>query len=500
MRRFLNRLAGLLVLLTLMPAQLFAGGVVLTFDDWFVDQWHDFFVNPATRPPELNGIDLHATFFVAHWRSDIKGFDQGKMGGDSHYVKLKQLENAGHEIASHSVNHLDAGQAPYALACDKAAQYYADEVEPTLSNMAGGDPTTNSAFDNNSDVSFTPTSYSYPYGSGLNVYDNTIKDKNSLLYLRGTLEDRSKPLQSTDAIYHKLGASRPHLIGDGIDFGYDNSVAEIKAALDRASNNDEVITLYGHRILTGEDLGKGLLGIPKADLLEIIRYAHNKGLKFYRFRESFQPVRVAGICDGTPPPPPPPPPPSNVLTAPSNLMTTVVSGTQINLKWQDNSSNEAGFKIERCAGATCTNFAVIQSTGANVVAFNNTGLTAGTVYRYRVRAFKGTLYSSYTTIVNAQTTPKPLTKPTSLKTTVLAGKQIRLNWKDANTTETGFKIERCTGASCTNFAEIASVGANVLTFTNTGLQAGTEYRYQIRAFNSSSFSPYSDRSKGVAKP
>lgn len=181
-------------------------------------------------------------------------------------------------------------------------------------------------------------------------------------------------------------------------------------------------------------------------------------------------------------------------------MTTVVSGTQINLKWQDNSSNEAGFKIERCAGATCTNFAVIQSTGANAVAFNNTGLTAGTVYRYRVRAFKGTLYSSYTTIVNAQTTPKPLTKPTSLKTTVLAGKQIRLNWKDANTTETGFKIERCTGASCTNFAEIASVGANVLTFTNTGLQAGTEYRYQIRAFNSSSFSPYSDRSKGVAKP
>ncbi len=498
MHRFLNKLAGLLLLLTLMPAPLFAGGVVLTFDDWFVDQWHDFFVNPATRPPELNGVDLHATFFVAHWLSDLKGFDQGKMGGDSHYVKLKQLENAGHEIASHSVNHLDAREAPYSLACSKAAQYYADEVEPTITTMAGGDPSP--ALDSQSDVAFTPTSYSYPYGSGLNVYDNTIKDKNSLLYLRGTLEDRSKPLQNTDAIYHKLGASRPHLIGDGIDFGYDNSVAEIKAALDRASNNDEVITLYGHRILTGDDLGKGLLGIPKADLLEIILYAHNKGLKFYRFRESFQPVRVAGACDGTSPPPPPPPPPSNTLTAPSNFITTVVSSTQINLTWQDNSSNETGFKVERCTGATCTNFAEIKSTGANVVAFNNTGLTAGTVYRYRVRAFNSTLYSSYTAIMNAQTSAPPLSKPTNLKTTVLAGKQIRLNWQDTNTTETGFKIERCSGASCINFAEINAVGANVLTFTDSGLQAGTAYRYQIRAYNASSFSPYSDRSKGVAKP
>jgi predicted phage tail protein len=268
--------------------------------------------------------------------------------------------------------------------------------------------------------------------------------------------------------------------------------------LDRASNNDEIITLYGHRILTGDDLGKGLLGIPKADLLEIILYAHNKGLKFYRFSESFQPVRVSNPCDGTPPPPPPPPP--NTLAAPSNLVATAISSTQINLTWQDNSSNEAGFKVERCTGATCTNFAVIKSTNANAVTLNNTALTANTVYRYRVRAFKGTLYSSYTTIVNAQTAAKPLTKPTSLKTTILAGKQIKLTWKDTNTTETGFKIERCANADCIAFAEIASVGANVLTFTDSGLQAGTEYRYQIRAFNNSGYSPYSDRSKGVAKP
>ena len=143
---------------------------------------------------------------------------------------------------------------------------------------------------------------------------------------------------------------------------------------------------------------------------------------------------------------------------------------------------------------------MINSTTANTVTFNNTGLTVNTVYRYRVRAFKGTLYSSYTAIVNAQTADKALTKPTNLQTTALAGKAIKLTWKDTNTNETGFKIERCAGASCINFAEIATVGANVLTFTNSGLLAGTEYRYQIRAFNSSGYSPYSDRSKAIAKP
>lgn len=113
MHRFLNRLAGLLLLLTLIPTQVFAGGgIVLTFDDWFVDQWHDFFVNPATRPPELNGVDLHTTFFVAHWLSDLKGANQGKVDTDNHYIKLKQLEAAGHEIGSHSLNHLDAREAP----------------------------------------------------------------------------------------------------------------------------------------------------------------------------------------------------------------------------------------------------------------------------------------------------------------------------------------------------------------------------------------------------
>jgi hypothetical protein len=42
--------------------------------------------------------------------------------------------------------------------------------------------------------------------------------------------------------------------------------------------------------------------------------------------------------------------------------------------------------------------------------------------------------------------------------------------------ESGFKIERCAGATCTNFAQNATVGANVKNFSNTGLKRNASYR------------------------
>ena len=61
--------------------------------------------------------------------------------------------------------------------------------------------------------------------------------------------------------------------------------------------------------------------------------------------------------------------------APTNLAATAVSKSQINLTWTDNATNETGFKIERCKGATCTNFTQIATVGANVTSYSNTGLS-----------------------------------------------------------------------------------------------------------------------------
>jgi len=206
--------------------------------------------------------------------------------------------------------------------------------------------------------------------------------------------------------------------------------------------------------------------------------------------------KYSNIAEATTFAPPLPPP-----AAPNNLTSSAVSSSQINLTWSDNSTNESGFKLERCAGAlaSCTDpsFAEIAQLGSNVTSFNNVGLQAQTPYTYRVRAFNSAGSSGYSNVVEATTlAPPPPVAPSNLISSVVSSSQINLTWSDNSTDESGFKLERCTGAlaSCTNpnFAEIAQLGPNVTSFNNVGLQAQTTYTYRVRAFSSAGSSTYSN--------
>jgi hypothetical protein len=182
--------------------------------------------------------------------------------------------------------------------------------------------------------------------------------------------------------------------------------------------------------------------------------------------------------------------------APSALSATAVSASQINLTWSDNSNNETGFSIERCTGTGCTNFTQIATAVAGVASYSSTGLTASTAYTYRVRAYNGAVYSAYSNTAAATTLPPapvPLpAAPSALTATAASSSQINLAWTDNSTNETGFKIESCTGAGCTNFAQIATTGAGVASYNNTGLAANTTYAYRVRAYNATGDSAYSD--------
>lgn len=77
--------------------------------------------------------------------------------------------------------------------------------------------------------------------------------------------------------------------------------------------------------------------------------------------------------------------PSSVPAAPGGLSATVESTSQINLTWEDNSTNETGFAVSRgsTAGGPYSDIALLP---ANSTAYTNTGLPAGTVFYYIVRA------------------------------------------------------------------------------------------------------------------
>jgi hypothetical protein len=88
------------------------------------------------------------------------------------------------------------------------------------------------------------------------------------------------------------------------------------------------------------------------------------------------------------------------LAAPTSLTATVASASQINLSWTDNTTYETNYYVER-ATASGGPYTQVGSLGANVTGYSDTGLTAGTTYYYRVRAYDGTNYSVYSNTANA---------------------------------------------------------------------------------------------------
>lgn len=137
-------------------------------------------------------------------------------------------------------------------------------------------------------------------------------------------------------------------------------------------------------------------------------------------------IGAFGACKDSNEPTPPPVPPPPGITAPSGLTATAASGTRVDLGWTDNSTNETGFKVERCSGAGCTNFAQIgTNTAANITTFADTvGLTASTQYSYRVAAFNATETSTFAT---ATATTLGVTPPANQFTMVGAGEITTCN-------------------------------------------------------------------------
>ncbi|HJQ71399.1 MAG TPA: PA14 domain-containing protein [Blastocatellia bacterium] len=175
--------------------------------------------------------------------------------------------------------------------------------------------------------------------------------------------------------------------------------------------------------------------------------------------------------------------------APSGLVATVASASQINLTWFDLSNNENGFSIERKAGVE-GQYAEIGTTNANVTSFSDTGRSPSITYYYKVRAFNGAGYSGYSNEANATITggPTPPAAPDNLAALTISSSSIRLTWTDRSNNETGFKIERRRLGGV--FTQIREVTAGTQIFLDTGLARLTTYSYRIRAYNAAGDSAY----------
>jgi len=103
---------------------------------------------------------------------------------------------------------------------------------------------------------------------------------------------------------------------------------------------------------------------------------------------------------------------ANPPAKPTNF-TVTISGTTFILSWQDNSTNETGFKIfESVDGG---DFSLIYTTEANVTSYDRTGRSPNVLYAYKVKAYNadgGSLYSN--TVQRAMWTASPTAETATL--------------------------------------------------------------------------------------
>jgi chitodextrinase len=169
-------------------------------------------------------------------------------------------------------------------------------------------------------------------------------------------------------------------------------------------------------------------------------------------------------------------------SVPTNLVATAISSSKINLSWTASTDNVgvAGYRVERCLGTSCTAF--LQTGTGTAASYSDTGLTAGTMYRYQVRAVDaaGNLsgYSAIASATTQTTQPAPDTAspsvPTNLVATAISSSKINLSWTAStdNVGVAGYKIYR----DGTYILSTSATSASVV-----GLAPETTYRFIVRA-------------------
>lgn len=178
----------------------------------------------------------------------------------------------------------------------------------------------------------------------------------------------------------------------------------------------------------------------------------------------------------------------NVPVSPSSLNALTLSQTEIQLEWQDNSTNETGFQIYRAQGDTSTNFTLLTTLAANEVFYIDEGLNSKTTYRYLIQATGAEGASPPSDTVNATTLSNAPDSPSELNVITVSGSELKLEWEDESNNELGFVIYRATEQFGGDEKVIDTVSTNITTYLDKGLVNQKKYFYRVQAYNNDGLS------------
>ncbi len=213
------------------------GGVVLTFDDNYVDDWYKYL-------PLLDSFGVKATFYVSHY----------PMLSRQQKNKLKIIQQRGHEIGFHTTRHANLVN----MIKNKTLQEVMEkEVKQGLDSMKND--------------GIYPKNFAYPFGQHNEVLDAAMLSLfRSIRLLNGT-NDYSKSVCTTKG---KTCLRSLNIDDAGL------SKENISRMLESAKQNSNAVVFLAHKINSSPNLC-----ISESKLVYILSRAKQLGLKFYKVEE-----------------------------------------------------------------------------------------------------------------------------------------------------------------------------------------------------------------------
>lgn len=170
---------------------------------------------------------------------------------------------------------------------------------------------------------------------------------------------------------------------------------------------------------------------------------------------------------------------------PVAVNATFITKNSFTANWNA-SENATGYYLDVATDNSFTEFVdgFENKDAGNAVTANVTGLSAGTEYYYRVRAYNAGGTSSHSNTISAATMVNVPPAPEATAAINISQNGFTANW-NASAGAEGYYLDVSTSNSFSGFVagyNNKNVG-NVLTADIAGLTAGTAYYYRVRAYN-----------------
>ncbi len=169
---------------------------------------------------------------------------------------------------------------------------------------------------------------------------------------------------------------------------------------------------------------------------------------------------------------------SSKVTAPKSVKASGTSYNSAKISW-GKVSGATGYEVYQY-NSSSKKYTKVDTTKST--SYTKTGLTTGTTYKFKVRAYKiasgKTTYSDFSSVVS---TKPELAKVTNVKATNSAKSQAKLTWSKVSGAS-GYEVLRASSSNGSYKTVKTVTSGSTVSFTDSKLEKGKTCYYKVRAY------------------